>query len=93
MGIRIGKKKFLHFLKIERDLWADDKAYSLSEEEKAIMEKTGLSQNELCYIWRHYGLLTIKYTGDGEYGEHNNTTNATLSKEPQRPMVCSEKIL
>ena len=74
MRIHIGKKKFLNFLKVESDLWADDKSYSLTEEEKAIMEKTGLPQNELYYIWRHYGKLTVNYIGDGEYGEHNNTT-------------------
>ena len=59
MGIRIGKKKFLNFLKIEKDLQADNKSYSLAEEEKAIMEKTGLSQKELYYIWRHYGKLYV----------------------------------
>jgi len=67
MGIKISKKKFVAYIKNEKKIW--DLKISNSDI-NSWLEMTGLSEEELFYIWRHYGTLTVKYIGDGEYGEH-----------------------
>jgi len=67
MGIKISKKKFLAYIENEEKIWASNISDSDID---SWIKLTGLSKEELFYIWRHYGKLTIKYTGDGEYGEH-----------------------
>ena len=54
MGIRIGKKKFLHFIDIEKGI-KDGRDVELH------CKMSGLSEKEVFYIWRHYGKLYAKY--------------------------------
>ena len=65
MGIKISKKKFLNYLKISDEL-GDGEDRNL----KLHAKRSGLSEREIFYIWKHYGKLYVTYVEDGEYGEN-----------------------